>query len=101
MAEVAHVFICERAYEDDHGLPSVIGMFDHLWAPAFPFARPEMVIALQMVGHQHETFDVTVEVINPRNQVIGSERRSATTPLLVTWPSRSSHRPRGRAANDA
>ena len=36
MAEVVHVFICDRAYEDDRGQPCVIGMFDHIWAPQFP-----------------------------------------------------------------
>ena len=50
MAEVAHVFICDRVYEDDRGQPCVIGMFDHIWAPQFPLNHPHMAIAVQMLG---------------------------------------------------
>ena len=47
MAEVAHIFICDRAYEDDLGQPCVIGMFDHIWARRFPVSHPHRVIAIQ------------------------------------------------------
>ena len=76
MAEVSHVFICDRAYEDDRGQPCVIGMFDHIWVPQFPFNHPHMAIAVQMLGHQHETYDLTVDVVNPENKVILSASSS-------------------------
>lgn len=81
MAEVAHVFICDRAYQDDRGQPCVIGMFDHIWAPDFPFRHPQMVIAIRMVGHQHEAYDVTVDVLNPTKQVILSVHSEAPASL--------------------
>ena len=81
MAEVVHVFICDRAYEDDRGQPCVIGMFDHIWAPQFPLNHPHMAIAVQMLGHQHETYDLTVNVVNPENKVILSASYDAPEPL--------------------
>ena len=92
MAEVAHVFICDRAYQDDRGQPCVIGMFDHIWAPDFPFRHPQMVIAIRMVGHQHEAYDVTVDVLNPTKQVILSVHSEA--PASSRQPVR--YRPRFR-----
>lgn len=81
MAEVAHVFICDRAYEDDRGQPCVIGMHDHIRSAAFPLSHRQMVIALQVVGHQHEGYDVTVDVLDPRQRVIQSVR-DETPPAL-------------------
>ena len=81
MAEVAHVFTCDRAYEDDRGQPCVIGMFDHIWTPQFPVIHPHMVIAIQIVGRQHETYDLTVDVVSPKNEVILSASSAAPEPL--------------------
>ena len=72
MAEVAHVFICDRAYEDDRGQPCVIGLHDHIRATEFPLTQRQMVIALQMIGHQHERCEVLVEVLDPKHRVIQS-----------------------------
>ena len=84
MAEVSHVFICDRAYKDDRGQPCVIGMFDHIWAPQFPLSHPHIVIAIQMLGHQHETYDLTVDVVNPTNKVVLSASWMHRTPCPVS-----------------
>ena len=82
MAEVAHVFICDRAYEDDRGQPCVIGMHDHIRSTEFPLSHTTMVIALQMIGHQHEAYDVIVDVLDPRQRVIQSVHNEA--PALLS-----------------
>ena len=81
MAEVAHVFICDQAYEDDRGQPCVIGMFDYIRAPQFPLSHPHMVIAIQMLGHRHETYNLTVDVVNSENKAILSARCDAPKAL--------------------
>ena len=81
MEEVAPTFICDRAYEDHRGQPCVIGMFDHILAPRFPVGHPDMVIAIQIVGRQHETCDLTVDVVSPTNEVIRSASSEAPEPL--------------------
>ena len=81
MAEVAHVFICDRAYEDDRGQPCVVGMFDHIRPAGFPHSHPRMVVAVQMVGHHDEGCDVTVEVLDPRHHVLLSAHNDAPASL--------------------
>ncbi len=77
MAEVAHIFICDRAYEDDRGQPCVIGMFDHIQSAAFPVSHPQMVVAVQMVGHHDEGCDVAVDILDPRHRVLLSTHNDA------------------------
>lgn len=81
MAEVAHFFICDEAYEDDRGQPCVIGMYDHIRSASFPHRHPRMVVAAQMVGHHDEGCDVTVEVLDPRHHVLVSSHNEAPAPL--------------------
>ena len=81
MAEVAHIFICDRAYEDDRGQPCVIGMFDHIQSAAFPLSHPRMVVAVQLVGHHDEGCDVTVDVLDPRHHVLLSTHNDAPASL--------------------
>ena len=81
MAEVAHVFICDRAYEDDRGQPCVIGMFDHIRSAAFPLKYPRIVVAVQMVGHHDEGCDLTVEVLDPQHHVLLTAQSDAPASL--------------------
>ena len=81
MTEVAHLFICDRAYEDDRGQPCVIGMFDHIRSASFPHTQPQLVVAAQMVGHHDEGCDVTVEVLDPQHHVLVSSHNDAPAPL--------------------
>jgi len=82
VAEVAHVFTCDQAYEDDRGQPSVIGMFDHVRAAAFPFTQPRIVVAVQIAGHRHERCDLSVEVLDPQHHVVLSTDNEA--PVLLS-----------------
>ena len=82
MAEVAHVFICDRAYEDERGQPCLIGVHDHIRGTEFPLTHRQMVIALQMVGHQHEACEVVVDVLDPKHRVIQSVHNEA--PALLS-----------------
>lgn len=72
MAEVAHVFICDRAYEDDRGQPCVIGLHDHISAADFPLSHAELVVGLQLIGHHHEACRMVVDVLDPKQRVIQS-----------------------------
>ena len=81
MAEVAHLFTCDRAYEDDLGRPSMLGVFDHLWSTDFPFTQPRLVVAAQMVGHHDESCDLVVELLDPQHHVIVSAQSESPVSL--------------------
>ena len=51
-------------------------------APRLTLSHTTMVIALQMIGHQHEAYDVIVDVLDPRQRVIQSVHNEA--PALLS-----------------
>jgi hypothetical protein len=68
--EIEYMFICDHACADQNRKPCLIGIFDHINAPSFPFTQIAMSVAVAISGSAGEHFTVTVTLERPNGDVL-------------------------------
>lgn len=70
MANVEYMHICDYAFPAQGGKPCIIGIFEIIWAAAFPATHPRMSIAIQLRGTPHEVIPFVIELGRPNGDVL-------------------------------
>lgn len=70
MVTIEYLHVCDYAFPAEGGKPCIIGIFDVIYAAAFPAAHPYMAIALRLRGQAHEIVPLKMELTRPNGDVL-------------------------------
>lgn len=56
--------LCDRAYYDSKGKLSILGVVQEIEVQSFPAVRPQMAVAMKLIGEPHDSGQVTLEFRN-------------------------------------
>jgi hypothetical protein len=77
MAEVDYMHICDYAFPAEGGKPCIIGIFDRIFAPAFPATHVYMTVAVNVKGQPHEKIPAKLELGRPNGDVLATLNANA------------------------
>ena len=78
MATVEYLHVCDLAFAMEGGKQCVIGIFDTIYASAFPVVHPMMSIAARFRGTPNEVLPITIELVRPNGDVLAAMRGDMT-----------------------
>jgi len=78
MATVEYLHVCDLAFAMEGGKQCVIGIFDTIYASAFPVVHPAMSIAARFRGTPNEILPITIELGRPNGDALVSMQGDMT-----------------------
>ena len=78
MATVEYLHVCDLAFAMEGGKQCVIGIFDTIYASAFPVVHPTMSIAARFRGSPNEVLQIKIEMGRPNGDVLVSMQGDMT-----------------------
>jgi hypothetical protein len=70
MAELEYVHICDYAFTGEGNKACIIGLFDAINAPVFPYTHPIMYVTSKFQGAAHEVVRARVELARPNGEAL-------------------------------
>ena len=67
MAVVDWMHLCDHAFLDEYGKPSVIGIFRYLVSNKLPHIMPHAMIAYNLMGEADEPITPRLSIVTPSN----------------------------------
>lgn len=78
MATIEYLHVCDSAFMAEGGKHCIIGIFDSIYASAFPVLHPAMTVAMRVRGQAHEAVALRLELARPNGEIL------ATVPMNMT-----------------
>ena len=70
MVEIEYMHVCDYAFQGNNGKACLIGIFQNINAPAFPFVLPLMAVAVQLQAAASEPIQLKIELTRPNGEVM-------------------------------
>ncbi len=64
--------LCDYATVDASGKTTIVGEFDHIFAPSIPFGYPLLFVVSKWNGSQGESFTEQVKIMSPNRSEIAA-----------------------------
>jgi hypothetical protein len=78
MATLEYLHVCDLAFAMEGGKQCIIGIFDTIYASAFPVVHPTMSIAARFRGTPNEMLQIKIELARPNGEALASMQGSMT-----------------------